>query len=233
MALCGCLGCLPLTGANPPATSDGFYHLLRAAELARQLQAGVAYPRWAPDFYLGYGYPIFLFTPLLPYYLILAVHALGAALQQAMNVVEAATLVASGLFAYAWLRRTFGASGSAVGAVLYALAPYHLVNLYYRGDLSEFLAATWFPAILLALSAMLTAPTRQRTILLGFAIAALLMTHFISALLFLPVVALLTMAELRWKRLLMLRRQLICGATAALLGAGLSAVSWLPAVTMA
>ena len=128
MALCCCLGCLPLINGNPPATSDGLYHLLRAAELARQLNAGVIYPRWAPDFYLGYGYPIFLFTPLLPYYLVLAVHGLGPALQPAMNVVEAASLVASGLFAYAWLRRTFAPSGAAVGAVLYALAMFYYPN---------------------------------------------------------------------------------------------------------
>ncbi len=232
MALCCCLGCLPLINGNPPATSDGFYHLLRAAEVARQLHAGIVYPRWAPDFYLGYGYPIFLFTPLLPYYLVLAVHALGPALQPATNIVEATALVASGLFAYAWLRRTFTTSGAAVGAVLYALAPYHLVNLYYRGDLSEFLAATCFPAILLALSVLLAAPTPRRAVMLGLAIAALLLTHFISALLFLPVVALLALAELRWLHPRMLGRQLLCGVAAAMLAAGLSAMSWLPAVTM-
>jgi len=221
VALCCCLGCLPLINGNPPATSDGFYHLLRAAEVARQLHAGIVYPRWAPDFYLGYGYPIFLFTPLLPYYLVLAVHALGTALQPATNIVEATALVASGLFAYAWLRRTFTTSGAAVGAVLYALAPYHLVNLYYRGDLSEFLAATCFPAILLALSVLLAAPTPRRAVMLGLAIAALLLTHFISALLFLPVVALLALAELRWLHPRMLGRQLLCGVAAAMLAAGL------------
>ena len=160
MALCCCLGTLPLSNSNPPATSDGLYHLLRAAELARQLQAGVAYPRWAPDFYLGYGYPIFLFTPLMPYYLVVLVHTVGLSLLAAMQVVEAAALVASGQFAYLWLRRYFTAPAAALGAVLYALAPYHLVNLYYRGDLAEFLAATWFPLILLVLHTLLHRPTR-------------------------------------------------------------------------
>ena len=233
VALCCCLGALPLVGGNPPATSDGLYHLLRSAELAHQLQAGIAYPRWAPDFYLGYGYPIFLFTPLLPYYLVVAVHTLGMALQPAMNVVEAAALAASGLFTYAWLRRSFAPSAAAIGAVLYVLAPYHLVNVYYRGDLSEFLAATWFPAILLALSMLLQAPTPRRALVLALPAAALLLTHFISALLFLPVVTLLALAGVSWRQPRCARTQVACAGGAALLAVALSAVSWLPAVAYA
>jgi hypothetical protein len=150
-----------------------------------------------------------------------------------MNVVEAAALTASGLFAYAWLRRTFAPSGAAAGAVLYALAPYHLVNLYYRGDLSEFLAATWFPAILLALSALLDTPTPRRALLLALPAAALLLTHFISALLFLPVLALLALTGVSWRQQRRALNQVGFGAAAALLAAGLSAVSWLPAVAYA
>ncbi|MGI8914919.1 MAG: hypothetical protein ACR2JY_14240, partial [Chloroflexota bacterium] len=193
---------------------------------------GVAYPRWAPDFYLGYGYPIFLFTPLLPYYLVVAVHAVGLPFPSATNVVEAMALVASGLFAYGWLRRYVGPAGAATGAVLFALAPYHLVNLFYRGDLAEFLAATWFPAILWALDALLAAPTVRRLLLLALPVAGLLLTHFISALLFLPAVGVLAVATINWRRASAVSKSLLFGALAALLAAGLSAVSWLPALTL-
>lgn len=233
VAVCCCLAAIPLANGNPPATSDGLYHLLRSAELASQLQAGIAYPRWAPDFYLGYGYPIFLFTPLLPYYLVVAVHALGLPLLSAMNVVEAAALVASGLFAYAWLRRHVGPAAAMVGAVLYALAPYHLVNLYYRGDLSEFLAATWFPAILWSLDALLASPSARRLLLLALPVAALWLTHFISALLFLPVAGLLALTTTGWRRPRPALLRLLLGVAAAALAAGLSAISWLPAVALA
>jgi hypothetical protein len=62
------LGCAALLALIPiltilrpgmPNTADGQVHLLRALEASRLLRAGVLYPRWAPDFYLGYGYPFF------------------------------------------------------------------------------------------------------------------------------------------------------------------------------
>ena len=52
-----------LTIARPgmPNTADGQVHLYRALEASHLLRSGVLYPRWAPDFYLGYGYPFFNF----------------------------------------------------------------------------------------------------------------------------------------------------------------------------
>jgi hypothetical protein len=64
------LGCAALLALIPiltivrpgmPNTADGQVHLLRALEASSLLRAGVLYPRWAPDFYLGYGYPFFNF----------------------------------------------------------------------------------------------------------------------------------------------------------------------------
>ncbi len=206
------------------------FHLLRAVELDRQLRAGVAYPRWAPDFYLGYGYPIFLFTPLLPYYLVEMVHLFGTSFSQAMGAVEAGALFASGLLCFNWLRRLLSPVASACGAVLYALAPYHLVNLYFRGDLAEFVAAAWFPAILLALWAMLERPAVWRLVLLASSVAALLLTHLVSALLFLPCVAAIALVSvaLTYSRRPLARLGAAAGAAA--LGLALAAFAWLPAV---
>ena len=44
-----------------PHTADGYVHILRTLEVSHLLREGVLYPRWAPDFYLGYGYPFFNF----------------------------------------------------------------------------------------------------------------------------------------------------------------------------
>ena len=48
-----------LTRPGLPRQTDAELHVYRAAELGRTLRAGAVYPRWAPDLYLGYGYPIF------------------------------------------------------------------------------------------------------------------------------------------------------------------------------
>ncbi|GAG35601.1 unnamed protein product, partial [marine sediment metagenome] len=58
-----------LTRPGLPRQTDAELHVYRAAELGHALRAGAFYPRWAPDFYYGYGYPIFNYYAPLTYYL--------------------------------------------------------------------------------------------------------------------------------------------------------------------
>jgi uncharacterized membrane protein len=58
-----------LTRPGLPHQTDAELHVYRAAELGHTLRAGAFYPRWAPDFYFGYGYPIFNYYAPLTYYL--------------------------------------------------------------------------------------------------------------------------------------------------------------------
>ena len=51
-----------------PRFTDAELHVYRLAELARLVAAGEFYPRWAPNFYFGYGYPIFNYYAPLSYY---------------------------------------------------------------------------------------------------------------------------------------------------------------------
>ena len=54
-----------LTRPGLPHHTDAELHVYRAAELGHALRGGAFYPRWAPDFYYGYGYPIFnYYAPL-------------------------------------------------------------------------------------------------------------------------------------------------------------------------
>ena len=58
-----------LTRPGLPRGTDAELHVFRAAELGYSLRAGDIYPRWAPDFYYGHGYPIFNYYAPLTYYL--------------------------------------------------------------------------------------------------------------------------------------------------------------------
>src|SRR5512135_1942487 len=58
--LMAAIAALPfLTRPGLPRHTDLELHVFRAAEYSDSLRGGVLYPRWAPDFYYGYGYPIF------------------------------------------------------------------------------------------------------------------------------------------------------------------------------
>ena len=56
------------------ASFDGLLHLYRLVELDHLIAEGVWFPRWAPDFVYGFGYPIFNYYAPLSYYLSLPLH---------------------------------------------------------------------------------------------------------------------------------------------------------------
>ncbi|MBA2448207.1 MAG: hypothetical protein H0V51_09290 [Chloroflexi bacterium] len=176
---------IPLTPAHFFASSDGLYHIYRAMEVYRCLQSGVLICRWMPDQFLGYGTPLLnLYSPAV-YYVIAAFHALGLGWVNATKASMAVFMVFSGLAAYGYATDFLSRRAALLVAVVYVYVPYHLVNAYYRGDLPEFFAMAWFPAILWAFGRLVRpGPIRRR--LPYFAAAALcyaglILTHNLSA----------------------------------------------------
>src|SRR5262245_18261008 len=64
-----------------PTSADLAIHLHRTLEFERAWAPGVIVPRWAPNLAFGYGYPLFVFAPPLPYLLALGFHQLGLSLE--------------------------------------------------------------------------------------------------------------------------------------------------------
>lgn len=180
---------IPLYRLVLPASSDGLFHLYRAWELDRLWSAGVWLPRWAPDFYFGYGYPVFLYTPVLPYAVVDVFHGLGLGWTASFRAALALGLPLSGLGTYLLARSLVSPAAALIAGVAYALAPYHLVNLYQRGDLAEFLAAIWLPIILWAILRLGQSVTLRAFLALLAGTIGLVLTHNLSVLLFLPVAA--------------------------------------------
>jgi len=87
----------PLLQPGLPNTADGALHLYRTVELDQCWQDGVYYPRWAPNLFLGYGYPIFNFYAPLLYYLAEVLHVLGFSFQGAIKIIQVGTFLLYGL----------------------------------------------------------------------------------------------------------------------------------------
>ncbi|HFD40636.1 MAG TPA: hypothetical protein ENJ31_12405, partial [Anaerolineae bacterium] len=172
---------------------DGDFHIYRLAALDRAVRAGVLYPRWFPEFAFGYGQPVLNFYGPLSYYWGLPFTFLGADAALAMRWVLAAGLIASALSLYLFARLHLDRGPALVAAVVYAYLPYHLIDLYIRGAVAEFLAFVWFPLILWAFHRLVKAEGRgARFIYLALGallFTALIVTHSLSALIFAPVLA--------------------------------------------
>ena len=176
---------IPLTTHHFFASSDGLYHIYRSIEVNRCLESGVLICRWMPDQFLGYGTPLLnLYSPAV-YYVITAFHQLGLGWVNATKASMAVFMLFSGIAAYGYASDFLSRRGALLAAVVYVYVPYHLVNAYYRGDLPEFFAMGWFPAILWAFGRIVRpGTTRSRlpyVVAAALCYAGLVLTHNLSA----------------------------------------------------
>jgi hypothetical protein len=219
---------VPLARAGFFDSHDGLFHVYRLQALDRAVRAGVLYPRWFPDFAFGYGHPVLNFYGPLSYYWGLPFTLLGADAVLALKLVFAAGLIASALGMYVFARLHLGRGAALVAAVVYAYLPYHLVDLYVRGALAEFLAFVWFPLVLWAFHRLVTSPANRRFVpaaLASLLLTALVATHSLSALIFAPVLGIYLILLLADQP----RRGAVGGIVLSLaLSVALSAFYWLP-----
>ncbi|HQH37191.1 MAG TPA: 6-pyruvoyl-tetrahydropterin synthase-related protein [Anaerolineae bacterium] len=136
--------------ASLPTATDAELHIFRIAEIGYSLRAGNLYPRWAANFYHGYGYPIFNYYSPLTYHLgnwLTLFHPERAVAGAKALFIGAALLGAAGAYL---LGREFGHEGGGVlGAAAFAFSPYiMLINPHGRGDLAEVFALALVPWVL-------------------------------------------------------------------------------------
>jgi len=242
-----------------PHTADGQVHLLRTLEVARLLRAGVLYPRWAPDFYLGYGYPFFNFYAPGAHLLagLLSLSGLGVLRSVVAAQVFALLLYPTGAYlaARALFRGDPGEAGdpdalpavtisaaALISAALYLYAPLRLRELFIQGNLSQLLALGLLPWCAWLLTEAARRASGGWAVAAGAALALLVYAHHPSAFLAFPLLAVYgaaiaiiagaggTGSAGGGFRSGRAARSLATVAGALCLGLALSAPFWLPAV---
>lgn len=153
------------------------------------LRDGALFPRWATDMVFGYGYPLWLILAPLPYYLAEAFHLVGLDFPSSIKAVEIVGWFASALGMYIFAKRWLGKDAGLVAALAYLFVPYHIVDLYVRGALPEFLAFVFPPFILWAIYEIIAARRVLFVPVAALGYAGLIVTHIAMAVLFSPVIA--------------------------------------------
>ncbi|MCS7060968.1 MAG: 6-pyruvoyl-tetrahydropterin synthase-related protein [Anaerolineae bacterium] len=221
---------------NTRAGGDSPFLLQRVYELSAILRAGVFPARWMPDAAYGLGYPFFHFYAALPYYLAAGLNVIGFDLLTAIQLTQTVGMFAAAGAMWIYARRYLAPAGAALAVAAYTLAPFHLVNVYVRGDsLSEFYAFVWYPLILWGIDRVTDqhrapADKQAATILvLALSLAGLVLTHNVSAMIFAPFIVIYALAAV-WRAQGAFLRMIAQLASAAGLAVSLSAWFWLPAL---
>ncbi len=238
-----CAGLWAQSGViNTRAGGDSPFLLIRAQQLAQNVNDGALPARWMPDAAFGLGYPFFNYYASLPYYLIALLSISSVGLLAAIKLTQTLAIVAAAFAMRGLAQRLLPGmnSGAVLAAIAYTVAPFHLANIYTRGDsLSELWAFVWFPLILSAIYDITTGlRARPFGALAGLtlSLAALVVTHNVSALLFAPFIVLWSVALL-WRASRASPRGAVRASglllVSASLAVGLSAWFWLPALSEA
>ena len=179
-----------LSRAGMPQATDAELHIFRLAELSRLVRAGEIYPRWAPNFYFGYGYPIFNYYAPLTYYLGLIFDFLPViGPVTAVKMLFMVGLLLAGLAMYGYVRELWGSAAGIIAATSYVFAPYLLfIDPHARGDLAESFSFAWFPLALWALDRLRRRPSPWNWLASVLAVAAIILTHNLMALVLFSVI---------------------------------------------
>lgn len=178
-----------------PLFHFGFFPMHDDEQIARLQQLVIAInnwqipPRWVPDLGFGYGFPLFNFYPPLVYYLGYLFHLVGFSFINSTKLVMGLGFILSALFMFLWVRKHYGVLAGIFAATLYTYVPYHAVDLYVRGALSEFFSFVWIPAVFWAFDRLSEKKTWGNAILAGIFLSLVILTHDLVFIQFIPFLA--------------------------------------------
>jgi hypothetical protein len=215
-----------------PNTADGLVHFTRSAEMVHAWQEGVLVPRWSENLGLGYGIPLFIYAPPLPYFLTAAAHTMfGLPLDTAYKVMMVVAILTAAYGAYRLGAALLGVWAGSVSCAAFLYAPIMLRELFIQGNIAQYLAWSFAPwAAWAVIRIYAEASPRRRTgyaLALACAVMGTLLSHNAAALLLSGMTATLAIFLLVATRRFSPMLTTVGGG---MLGLGLSAWFWAPAL---
>jgi hypothetical protein len=220
---------LPYFNSGYFPTHDGEWAVVRLGDMFRTLRDMQFPPRYSGALNFGYGYPLFNFAYPMPYYIGVIFNLFLHSFILSIKLLFILSVLLSSVFMYLASSKLWSNKWSGiVSSILYIYLPYRMVDLYVRGSVGESIAMILFPFILLFALRLFESPFSRITVLmLSVSIGALVMTHNIMTILFLPVLVLFIGIRIFIeKRFDVLQTFLLC----LFFGAGLSFFFWFPAL---
>jgi hypothetical protein len=175
-----------ISRASLPQETDAELHIFRLMELGYLVAGGEWYPRWAPDFYHGYGYPIFNYYAPLAYYAGLPVERMPwFDAVDGVKFVFVLGLLLAAIGVYGFVRDNWGRPAGYVATAVYLYAPYvQFIDPHARGVLAESFSLGLMPLALWALDRWRRTGAPGAWVGAALGVAAVILSHNLMAMLF-------------------------------------------------
>ena len=168
---------LPMIFLGVPSAPDLLNHFRFALPFYDALHAGRLYPGWLAESNHGFGDASFRFYPPGLYYLLALARTLTGNWYAATVCTFALLSMLGALGVYFWTREFTSSRNAMWAGIFYAVAPYHLNQLYQALLLAEFAAAAVLP-FAFAFTERVCRHRRPKDVAgLAVAFAALVLTH--------------------------------------------------------
>lgn len=165
--------------------------------MARGLQEGQFPVIWSQNLGYGYGMPVFEFYAPLPYYFGAFVYLAGFSLLNSVSALYIFATIGTAIGGYLLGKKLFGVLGGVLVSAAITLAPYRAVNLFVRGAVSEAWGILFLPLVLLGVIKTIRSE-KYGWVVLVVSIAGLLLSHNLTALIFLPLSIVFGAGYLLW-----------------------------------
>lgn len=214
--------------------------LFRVHQLLAAYAGGDFPARWMPDAAYGYGLPYFTYYASFSTHVAAWFKLTGFDYPTAIKLAQVMAIAVGAWAVFGWLSAFepkrpgspwLVASRPLAGAIAYTFAPFHLVNVYARGDsLAELWALALTPLALWVVERFGAQRSLGRGAALAAVIAAVVCTHNVSALMTLPFIGAYAGLRLALGEPTPRVAGLARGFAAAIWGLALSAFFWAPAL---
>lgn len=162
-----------------------YLQVIRIYEMRRCIEDFQIPCRWVSDMGSGYGFPLFNYYGVFPYY-IAAFSSYFLGYIGAAKLIFFLPIVLGGIFMYILAKEVFGKEAAFVAAILYLFAPYRALDIYVRGSISEIFAMTLIPLIFYFFLKLIKSSDLVNFLATTFTLAIFLLNHNLMNMLFLP-----------------------------------------------
>lgn len=129
-------------------SGDFTIHIYRTIDFFHSLEEGNIMPSWAENLNAHYGYPLFLFNYLIPYYILSLFHVIGFSFITSMKLFLAVSFILSGIGMYVFIKKLCKNDLAAFTAgVFYLFTPYHLIDLHFKVVIGELMVFMFLPYV--------------------------------------------------------------------------------------
>lgn len=171
----------------------GYFNIHDDLQMMRQLAMEECFKdlqipcRWTSHMGYGFGFPLFNYYPQLPYFVGEIFRLVGFSFVDTVKATFFLSIVGSGVAMYLLAREFWGRIGGILSSAFYIWAPYHSVDIFVRGAMNETWAFVWFPLILWSSYKIITKAQFRYIVFLTLSWFALLNTHNLMAMIFVPI----------------------------------------------